>query len=283
MRVAAVGSAVAVLAATAAAGCGNDGPSTVGLPQGVAVFLDQARQDQGSRRVQIQVRNGTGEPLEVEAAELRSSRLTAPARYAGPALVVAGAATDLTVRIGPSRCARPREGLGTRVRVTYRQGAGARRVSEVAVRDRYEGVTRLFAADCARRALRRAAVRRVAVAGAGSGAELEVELELGVGAAGDRVRVDRVAGTTLLAPVGSGRIGGVLAAGDPPLRPRLRFRPNRCDVHAVAEDRAGTILGLRVRPAGGDVATVLVRMTEAQRGVVFDWLAERCDFAGGVP
>lgn len=268
-----------------AAACGSDGGADGAdrpgpLPPGVTVFLDQARQDQGSRRVQIQVRNAGPGLLTVDAAELRSSRVRTVARYRGPALVAAGAATNLTVPLGTGRCARDGEGLGARVVLTAHREGGPVQRSQAPVRDRYDGVGRLLAGDCARSHLRTAELGRVTVSGRGTDARLDVELVLAARAGGPPVRVDRVLGTTLLAPVGgSERIGRTLAPGGPPLRARVRFVPNRCDVHVVAEDRAGTILLVRLAPAGGPAGTLQLRMDEPRKAVVFDWLAERCRFA----
>ena len=55
-------------------------------------------------------------------------------------------------------------------------------------------------------------------------------------------------------------------------------RPNRCDVHVVAEDRTGGILPLRVESKEFGTSPVYLRFTESQKAQIFDHLAERCGF-----
>lgn len=63
-----------------------------------------------------------------------------------------------------------------------------------------------------------------------------------------RLTLERFEGTTLLAEASADPwpVDTVVRAGDAPFVMNLRLRPARCDAHAVAEDKVGTLLPVRV-------------------------------------
>ena len=71
-------------------------------------------------------------------------------------------------------------------------------------------------------------------------------------AAAVSLTINGVGETTLLAeaPQAPWPHSVALRAGGPPVELRLGIRPARCDPHAVAEDKVGTLLPLRVSVAG---------------------------------
>jgi hypothetical protein len=98
---------------------------------------------------------------------------------------------------------------------------------------------------------------------------------------GQTLTVDRIEGTTLLAEdqdVPWPRAVTVGAGGQRPGQDtvlRLRIRPARCDPHAVAEDKVGTLLPLRVR-VGGREGILKVDAGGLLRGRIHDFVTSAC-------
>ena len=53
------------------------------------------------------------------------------------------------------------------------------------------------------------------------------------------------------------------------------IRPGRCDLHAVAEDKQGTIFRIRAT-AAGEPADLLVPVPDEQRDALLGWVVARC-------
>jgi hypothetical protein len=101
--------------------------------------------------------------------------------------------------------------------------------------------------------------------------------EAGPGAEAGSLAVVRIDGTTLLAEdtaVPWPRAVSVRAGGES-YEYRLGIRPARCDPHAVAEDKVGTLLPLRVMAAGRD-GVLKVDAGPLLRGRIYDFVTTAC-------
>lgn len=257
-------------------GCGGDGP--VDVPQGVTFRVEQVRQDLQNRHFQLQVVNGGRTPVTVAEADFDSGRLDRPAHYDGPATVRPGTSVNLTMSMPRARCG---DGLDATVRVRYSVDGADTVTSEVRPSDHYGSVERFMRRDCAERTLGDLAIdRRLAVAGRGDDARLTIGFTVTPPSTGRRIRLLDVGGSTLLAPAGpdATRIDRELEPGDEPLHVEVTFIPNRCDVHAVAEDRTGGIVPLAVESSAFGRSVVYLRFDEPQKTQIFDYLADRCGF-----
>jgi hypothetical protein len=89
--------------------------------------------------------------------------------------------------------------------------------------------------------------------------------------------IERIDGTTLLAapPDSPWPSGVTVAAGTGPAEFRLRVRPARCDPHAVAEDKVGTLLPLLVNVSGRE-GTLKVAAGPALKGQIHDFVTAAC-------
>ena len=71
-----------------------------------------------------------------------------------------------------------------------------------------------------------------------------------------------------------------LDAGDPTTTQVLSVVPTRCDPHALAEDKVGTLFGVRVRATGlSDDAEFYLPLTQAQRAALHDFFGTHCGFS----
>ncbi|MEE2569128.1 hypothetical protein V1638_06915 [Pseudarthrobacter sp. J64] len=91
------------------------------------------------------------------------------------------------------------------------------------------------------------------------------------------LRIERILGTTLLAadPAAPWPEGLQVRAGDPPRTLQLQVRPARCDPHAVAEDKVGTLLPLMV-DVGGVKGTIKAAARPELKGAIHDFVSAAC-------
>ena len=66
-----------------------------------------------------------------------------------------------------------------------------------------------------------------------------------------------------------------IVQGAPRIELRLRIRPARCDPHAVAEDKVGTLLPLNVS-VGGREGQLKIAAGTALRGQIYDFVTSAC-------
>lgn len=263
-----------LLVAALLAACGD---ATVPAPRGVTFEVEQTRQDLQGRAFQVQVVNDRSEELTVEQAELESGRLDSPATYDGPTTIAAGTAVNLTMTMPRAACG---DGLDARIRIRYAVGDGESVTSVARPADKYGSVERFMKRDCAERLVGRIDVSALEVRGDGDESALEIAVTFTPPASGDRVRLVSVGGSTLLSPAGpdAATIDRVLTPGGDPVNAGLTFIPTRCDVHAVAEDRTGGMLPLRVESETFGRSQIYLRFEEQQKTQIFDYLADYCRF-----
>lgn len=272
---------VAPLAACSApAGPPSPSPPAAAALRSVSVRLLQYRSDIGPHRLQLQVVNGSAQALVVRRARLLTSGYrTAPTwRDSVPAEIPPGATVDLPAALGPATCARagtPRAeltitGTGT--------GPGTTRTVTVPTVDANGTLATLHRGDCfAQRAARVATFAFTALTPrSGTTASLTLQVRPGPDAA-EGVTVERVLPTTLLSPTGSrndwmvGRRVGV--AHDPIV---LDAVPTRCDLHAIAEDKLGSVLPVSVRLRDGSSGLLQVVAPLAVKNDVLRWVSDTC-------
>jgi len=285
--------AVALLAATGvlAVGCTSSGAARSGaLPAGVTVDVYQTRTDPAARRLQISVANASAHDLTITAAELDSPQFAAPAIWTarpGGALVRAGTAIDLPASLAAPACEDPAP-VAT-VRITYQAADGRGGSAEVPAVDRFDRLPAMRAEECFAAAIADVAVLRIDAPVRISGRDGTLRADLSIafsptGAAGS-IRIEAVEDTVLLAlaaPDGTATdrrpIGLEISGADAPGSFEIPILPARCDPHAVAEDKQGTIFIVRARAADGTAGSVRIAASDATRSSIYAYIAEACGF-----
>lgn len=273
-RVGVGGGAAAVLLLASLTACSPPAPAF----DDVTVLVYQPRPDVAAGRFAVQVTNGGAEAIEVTAARLSSPDFADAAVWSGDsATVLPGRAVDLRTDLPAFDCGRDSDPVAELELVGTRGSVRA----EFAVDDPYDLLPRLRAEGCVGLRIAELAVvtpREVVVGGAGDPAVLVLDLEP-TGAEGE-VELVAVQGTTLLQPAADGvsvpRLPlGVRIAADGPREVRIPFVPNRCDAHALAEDKVGTIIPILVDAGDGPVRWLVV-LPDALRGTFYDFYAATC-------
>jgi hypothetical protein len=221
------------------------------------VDLYQTRSDTPVDKIEIQVRNGTDRAVTVDRAELRSSRLTGTATWDEPVEIPAGAAVDLKVQLPDPVCDGPAEDQ-VLLQVDGRQ-------LSVAAADAMGQLTEYVDRRCFQLAVDATAsleVLRVTSSG------LRIRVEPG------SAKVGEVGTTPLFRPVDP----RVLAL-QPGRRAQVRdleLEPNRCDAHALGEDKQGTYFPVRVRIVDGSTGLYPLRIDPVQRALLHRLYARMC-------
>lgn len=272
----------------------------------VTAEISQFRDNYSKQIIEIQLTNNTGRALRVVGAALTSPLFGAPITWAAPTGGIElppGQAKSLSAPLPAPVCGPPAappsgpettSGASRYARVSLRLappggtapgpaaadttaadpfGVLARNNAEMCLAMEASAVATLrlapeleIAADG-----RTAVVRMLVTPHAASG-----PAATGTPSAADLV-IDRIGETTLLAeaPVAPWPRELTLRAGGPPMELRLGIRPARCDPHAVAEDKVGTLLPLQVRVAGRE-GVLKVGAGGKLRGRIYDFVTTAC-------
>lgn len=217
----------------------------------------QQRGDIAVNRVQLRVTNTSAAPETFTAASFSSPVLDGPADWDAkrPTILDPGRTVDLPVFLPAIRCL---DGASApEVTLTVDEGA-----MTVPLTDALDALGRASATACDQDVL--ASVVRVAASGATAGPDGSITLHLAVEPAqGGTGMAELVSlrGTVLLrfAAGSEAPLNVRVAAGEPPSSIDVAVVPKRCDAHAIAEDKVGTLFDLVARVDGREVVVPLPR------------------------
>lgn len=266
--------------------------SATPIPTGpVTAEISQFRDNYSKQIIEIQLTNTTGHALTVLGAELTSPLFAAPiiwsARTGGIELPP-GQPKSLPAPLPAPDCGNPAgpgatSGAAGDARVSLRLATpeGAVPVPAMApATDPFGVLARNNSELCLTREA--SAVATIAldpeleVAADGQTAVVRLLLQPRAAGAGELV-IDRIEETTLLAEASQAPWprSVTVRAGGAPAQVRLGIRPSRCDPHAVAEDKVGTLLPLQVRVAGRE-GIVKIDAGSQLRARIYDFVTKAC-------
>jgi len=258
-----------VLATLALAGCSASLDTELDtLPDGVEVSVFQNRSDYSTRTLVIGVANGGSEPLDLERVEFSSPRFDDTAVWDRGTTVRAGGQVDLRVPLPATVCG-VSGAPSIRVIFTTSTGMdGAATITPVDSRDRLDQITR---EECLIEDVARLASITISrdvdwTPGAHAPATVRLEVER-TDAAGD-LSIDAVHQTVLLSLVDAAPASNA---------DTLSFVPSRCDPHAVAEDKLGTVFAVDVT-VDGTSGTISVAASDETRVEIYDYIADYCGY-----
>jgi hypothetical protein len=275
-----------VAALVVLAGCAPQvSDAVVEPPDGVTISIYQPRPDIPKNRIAIEVHNDGDEPVTITSASL-SSGFFAEDFVWGPdrtATVAPGYAVDLRVDIPAEAVCTPDVVAGNTV--TFGWTAGERSgISAVEPDDGFHMLDRLHDEAClvvhAEEVATLTALSLTAPPAQPSPAELLISIEP-TGDAGS-FTVDAVSSTTLLMPAGADGVGvgrlplGATVSADGPPEIRVPIVPNRCDAHALAEDKIGTRMPLSVTLEDGTSGRLVLSASDDLRAQMYAFYSAYC-------
>ncbi len=267
--------------------------SATPIPTGpVTAEISQFRDNYSKQIIEIQLTNTTGHALTVLGAELTSPLFAAPiiwsARTGGIELPP-GQPKSLPAPLPAPDCGSPAgpgatSGAAGDARVSLRLATpeGAVPVPAMApATDPFGVLARNNSELCLAREA--SAVATIAldpeleVAADGQTAVVRLLLQPRAAAGAGELVIDRIEETTLLAEASQAPWprSVTVRAGGAPAQVRLGIRPSRCDPHAVAEDKVGTLLPLQVRVAGRE-GIVKIDAGSQLRARIYDFVTKAC-------
>ncbi|PJJ72773.1 hypothetical protein CLV46_2349 [Diaminobutyricimonas aerilata] len=286
--------AIAVTVLGLLTGCGAPAevvPPLDGLPDGVSVEVVQNRSDVVPRRLQIKVVNDLDVPLEVNSVTFDSAAFVEPAVWERGTTVPAGTARDLPVELPEASCAT--EEARASVAISF-EVEGRRAVATVEPADPLDQLPELTLADCVRADVERATeVELGPLVGGGPG--VPALLEVSARPTGDtEATLERIRSTVLFTVLdASGARATDVALADLPQptpaegsteddatrRWAVPIAPSRCDAHALAEDKQGTLFGFDVTTTRGS-AVYERAASEELRHDLYAFYAQYCGLTG---
>lgn len=267
--------------------------SATPIPIGtVTAEISQFRDNYSKQIIEIQLTNTTGHALTVLGAELTSPLFAAPiiwsARTGGIELPP-GQPKSLPAPLPAPDCGSPAgpgatSGAAGDARVSLRLATpeGAVPVPAMApASDPFGVLARNNSELCLAREA--SAVATIAldpeleVGADGRTAVVRLLLQPRAAAGAGELVIDRIEETTLLAEASQAPWprSVTVRAGGAPAQVRLGIRPSRCDPHAVAEDKVGTLLPLQVRVAGRE-GIVKIDAGSQLRARIYDFVTKAC-------
>ena len=270
-------------AVVAMSGCSATSPPV--LPEGVTVTVFQSRFDYGARVLEIKVANGSDAPLTILRAAFESTQFAGPVSWDRETGIPIGSARDLRVHLPDPVCDGAAEPSAS-VALDFELADGTKGSARVSPDDPMSQLEAIAAADCLVVAVERhASITAVDaldwIPGTRSPAVLGIVIDP-TGADGT-LEITSARDTVLFAllaadgsPSSSESLDIVIGPDSRETIVRLELVPNRCDPHAVAEDKRGTFFPLEVSTSEGATGTVWIPVSAGVKGELYAFVASWC-------
>ena len=280
---------LAALVILALAGCTAAPADTYGDDGGLTLAVVQSRDDHGARIVAIELVNTREDDVQLTRATLETAQLSEPAVWSKGTLLRSGLRIDLRVQLPAPACPLAGDTTPT-VTVDFVTAAGVERsVSGVPVQPALVLDT-IAAEDCVAAGFDAQAEVTVKRVEHEPGSNAVVVVGIAPRDADGSVTVESVGATVLLgliAPTGgisqNYSVGRVVERGGDDSDLRITLVPNRCDTHAITEDKRGTFIPLELEIAFADGSTLhgiyYLAMSDSQKAQVYGFVTEYCGTA----
>ncbi|MGA8257826.1 MAG: hypothetical protein WB767_14755 [Nocardioides sp.] len=237
-----------LLLAAASAGCGSstpaawEHPSETALPTELIAFVDQSRVERVGRTVFVRLVHDGESSITVTRAEIASERFDEVVWTGNKSFTNEA---DLEFELPTGACG---TGSDADVRLTYRIDDGPELVSTTVATDRYGAIALFLDRDCAAQVMGEAAEVTIGahrVVGQGRKSVYELTVTFAPTGARDDVTFDGFGGTVLFSTAPGTPVfpeSPVTPLVDSTYETVLRLIPGRCDPHALAEDKVGTLV-----------------------------------------
>ena len=271
--------AVLMIACGLLAACSQP-PAAPEVPDGLTVEIRQGRFDVADGRLVVRYENTGEAPVTIEEFTVRTPTLESGLERSTPIELGPDDAVDLRLDLPASICdAEPGPVV---VDVTYRtEGAGGS--GELVADDPFDTVAHINGADCLTESVAGVAAivmpEHLRTTGAGPDRRAFIDVMIEPAAAGEAsMRIERVYGTTLLnAEDGTDwPLDLEVSSGDDPLTVSLAVRPARCDAHAIADDKRGTILPFEISTSDGRSGRLDMIADDVLKAELYAYYGERC-------
>lgn len=274
------GVAIPVVLAFMMTGCGVPAAAPEALPEGVTASVLQSRSDVVDGRLVVQIDNGTDGDLTIDRMDVTAPGLEDGMVLDGPKQLSAGKSVQLRLDLVPVRCdgdAGPAT-VGLELQTATGPASGT-----VVADDPYETLPRLQETGCLARSVEQIATftlpERLRTEGSGEAMRAWIDIAVDpTGEGGGSLSIAQILGTTLLSAEGglNWAYRADIGANDPPSTIELAVRPARCDQHAGAEDKRGTIIPLEIATSDGWSGLYELRSGEQLKDDLFAYFTARC-------
>jgi hypothetical protein len=273
--------------ATGLTGCAAP-EAPAALPDGVTVDVYQTRTDLPARKLEISVTNAGPDAITILSAEFASPQFAETAVWSartGGSVVHAGFAVDLPVQLPGPDC-EDAEPTGI-VRLGFATADGQTGTAELPAIDRYDRLPVMRAEDCYAASVAEVAVLSiddpVRIGDIAGAMTAFVHVAVAPTGATGSFTIDAVEDTVLLSlrdssgdAVDELQLGLRVAGTDAPSVLEIPILPGRCDPHAIAEDKQGTIFILNVTAPDGTQGRIRLAAASPARASIYAFFAEYC-------
>jgi hypothetical protein len=269
-----------LLLPAALAACAPSQPPAPSLPDGIVTSIQQGRMDIEARQLVVHVENTTAAPLTVDHLAFTAPTLDGALTYDDPFELSPGEAIDIRIDIPPSRCDVPPAPGSVELTVATGEGDAT---GTLTPEDPFDTLPRLNDSDCLAESV--AAVAEITMPehlrSTGTGAERRAVIDVlvtPVASGTVSMHIDGVANTTLLSNESGADwpLDLDVAAGDAPFTIELPVEPARCDAHAIADDKRGTIMGFDVSTSDGRAGRLDRPSGNSLKSELYAYYGERC-------
>ncbi|WP_136707914.1 hypothetical protein [Agromyces sp. H66] len=261
------------------AGCASPAAAPA-MPDGLAVSIKQGRLDVVAGQLVVRFENAGPTPVTIESFVVETPTF-APGLERSEAIELgADDAVDIRLDLPASVCDAEPGPVEVDLRLRTADGAHEGRLT---ADDPFDTVARVNGADCLGESVAAVAAlvmpEHLRSTGVGPDRRAYIDVRVEPVATGDRsMRIERIYGTTLLnAEDGiDWTLGLDVATGDAPFTISLPVRPARCDAHAIADDKRGTILPFELATDDGRAGRLDVPAADGLKAELYAYYGERC-------